>query len=34
MWQALAGYLGSNTTAFAAKEGKITFLSETNKAGL
>ena len=29
MWQALAGYLGSGTTAFPGKEGETIFLAET-----
>ena len=29
MWQALAGYLGSNTTAPPDKEGETIFLAET-----
>jgi hypothetical protein len=33
MWQALAGYLGSNTTAPPGKEGKTIFLAETNDRG-
>ena len=34
MWQALAGYLGSNTTASPGEEGKTIFIAETNDWGL
>jgi hypothetical protein len=29
MWQALAGYLGSNTTAFPQEKGEANFIAET-----
>jgi hypothetical protein len=33
MWQALAGYLGSNTTASRDEEGETVFIAETNDCG-
>ena len=30
MWQALAGYLGSNATASPSEEGETIFIAETN----
>lgn len=33
MWQALAGYLGSNTTASPGEEGKTIFIAEMRDWG-
>ena len=33
MWQALAGYLGSNTTVSPGEEGETIFLAETHDWG-
>jgi hypothetical protein len=33
MWQALARYLGSNTTASPAEEGETIFIAEMNDFG-
>jgi hypothetical protein len=33
MWQGLAGYLGSNTTASPGAEGETIFLAETYDQG-
>jgi hypothetical protein len=33
MWQALAGYLGSNTTASPDEEGETIFIAERNDWG-